>query len=196
MSLLRGSGIRWSPPPFHTRRVEIAAEKKIAVNRMITARELRVIGPEGEQLGILEKHNAIAAAEDLGLDLVEVAPNADPPVCRIMDYGKYKYEQSKKAQLAKKNQKIILIKEVKIRPKTDSHDLETKAKHARRFLSEGNKLKITVRFRGREIVHIDRGKLVLEKLMEMLEDISVVESPAKMEGRNLVMILAPTSIKE
>ena len=150
---------------------------------MITARELRVIGPEGEQLGILEKHNAIAAAEDLGLELVEVA--------RIMDYGKYKYEQSKKAQLAKKNQKIILIKEIKIRPKTDIHDLETKAKHARRFLEEGNKLKITVRFRGREIVHIDRGKLVLEKLMEMLKEVSVVEAPAKMEGRNMVMILAP-----
>jgi translation initiation factor IF-3 len=169
---------------------------------MITARELRVIGPEGEQLGILEKHNAIAAAEDLGLDLVEVAPTADPPVCRIMDYGKYKYEQSKKAQLAKKNQKIILVKEIKIRPKTDIHDLETKAKHARRFLEEGNKLKITVRFRGREIVHIDRGKLVLEKLMEMLKlvleklmemlkEVSVVEAPAKMEGRNMVMILAP-----
>jgi translation initiation factor IF-3 len=158
---------------------------------MITARELRVIGPEGEQLGILEKHNAIAAAEDRGLDLVEVAPTADPPVCRIMDYGKFKYEQSKKAQLAKKNQKIILIKEVKIRPKTDDHDLETKAKHAKRFLAEGNKLKITVRFRGREIVHIDRGRMVLQKLMELLEDISVVESPAKMEGRNLVMILAP-----
>jgi translation initiation factor IF-3 len=158
---------------------------------MITARELRVIGPEGEQLGILEIHFAIAAAEDLGLDLVEVAPTADPPVCRIMDYGKYKYEQSKKAQLAKKNQKIILIKEIKIRPKTDIHDLETKAKHARRFLEEGNKLKITVRFRGREIVHIDRGKLVLEKLMEMLKEVSVVEAPAKMEGRNMVMILAP-----
>ena len=160
---------------------------------MITARELRVIGPEGEQLGIMEKHNAIAAAEDFGLDLVEVAPNADPPVCRIMDYGKYKYEQSKKAQEAKKKQKIIQIKEIKIRPKTDLHDLETKAKHARRFLGEGNKLKITVRFRGREIVHLDRGKLVLDKLMGMLEDISVVEAPAKMEGRNLVMVLAPVS---
>jgi translation initiation factor IF-3 len=196
MSLLKRSGNRWFRPQFHTRRNEIAAEKKIAVNRMITARELRVIGPEGEQLGILEKHNAIAAAEDLGLDLVEVAPNADPPVCRIMDYGKYKYEQSKKAQQAKKNQKVIHIKEIKIRPKTDMHDLETKAKHARRFLGEGNKLKITVRFRGREIVHIDRGKMVLDKLMELLDDVSVVEAPAKMEGRNLVMILAPEAGKE
>lgn len=159
---------------------------------MITARQLRVIGAEGEQLGILEKHNAIAAAEDLGLDLVEVAPTADPPVCRIMDYGKFKYEQSKKAQIAKKKQKIIQVKEIKVRPKTDSHDLETKAKHARKFLEEGNKIKVTVRFRGREIVHTDRGHLVLKKLMELLTDVAVVEAPAKMEGRNMIMVLAPS----
>jgi translation initiation factor IF-3 len=160
---------------------------------MITARQLRVIGAEGEQLGILEKHNAIAAAEDLGLDLVEVAPTADPPVCRIMDYGKFKYEQSKKAQIAKKKQKIIQVKEIKVRPKTDSHDLETKAKHARKFLEEGNKIKVTVRFRGREIVHTDRGHLVLKKLMELLTDVAVVEAPAKMEGRNMIMVLAPAA---
>ena len=159
---------------------------------MITARQLRVIGAEGEQLGILEKHNAIAAAEDLGLDLVEVAPTADPPVCRIMDYGKFKYEQSKKAQVAKKKQRIIQVKEIKVRPKTDSHDLETKAKHARKFLEEGNKIKGTVRFRGREIVHTDRGHLVLKKLMELLTDVAVVEAPAKMEGRNMIMVLAPS----
>jgi len=159
---------------------------------MITARQLRVIGAEGEQLGILEKHNAIAAAEDLGLDLVEVAPTADPPVCRIMDYGKFKYEQSKKAQIAKKKQKIIQVKEIKVRPKTDSHDLETKAKHARKFLEEGNKIKVTVRFRGREIVHTDRGHLVLKKLMELLTDVAVVEAHAKMEGRNMIMVLAPS----
>ena len=163
---------------------------------MITARQLRVIGAEGEQLGILEKHNAIAAAEDLGLDLVEVAPTADPPVCRIMDYGKFKYEQSKKAQIAKKKQKIIQIKEIKVRPKTDSHDLETKAKNARKFLSEGNKIKVTVRFSGREIVHTDRGQLVLKKLMELLEDVATVEAPAKMEGRNMIMILAPAAVAQ
>lgn len=163
---------------------------------MITARQLRVIGAEGEQLGILEKHNAIAAAEDLGLDLVEVAPTADPPVCRIMDYGKFKYEQSKKAQIAKKKQRIIQIKEIKVRPKTDSHDLETKAKNARKFLSEGNKIKVTVRFRGREIVHTDRGQLVLKKLMELLEDVATVEAPAKMEGRNMIMILAPAAVAQ
>jgi translation initiation factor IF-3 len=144
----------------------------------------------------MEKHNAIAAAEDVGLDLVEVAPTADPPVCRIMDYGKFKYEQSKKAQVSKKKQKIIQIKEIKVRPKTDSHDLETKAKHARRFLGEGNKIKVTVRFRGREIVHTDRGQLVLSKLMVLLEDVATVESPAKMEGRNMIMVLAPTAQKQ
>ncbi|MDF1536398.1 MAG: translation initiation factor IF-3 [bacterium] len=169
--------------------MEIGADKKVAVNRMITARQLRVIGADGEQLGIMEKHNAIAAAEDLGLDLVEVAPTSDPPVCRIMDYGKFKYEQSKKAQVSKKKQKIIQVKEIKVRPKTDSHDLETKAKHARKFLSEGNKIKVTVRFRGREIVHTDRGYLILNKFMELLQDVASVESPAKMEGRNMIMVL-------
>lgn len=160
---------------------------------MISAREVLVIGPEGEQLGVLSKQDALAAAEEVGLDLVEVAPNADPPVCRIMDYGKFKYQQSKKAQIAKKKQKIIQIKEIKVRPKTDMHDLETKAKHARRFLTEGNKIKVTVRFRGREIVHPDRGQIVLERLMELLADAGTIESPAKMEGRNMVMIVAPVS---
>ena len=184
------------PPQSSARRIEIGADKRTAVNRMITARQLRVIGADGEQLGILEKHNAIAAAEDVGLDLVEVAPTANPPVCRIMDYGKFKYEQSKKAQVSKKKQKIIQIKEIKVRPKTDSHDLETKAKHAKRFLAEGNKIKVTVRFRGREIVHTDRGQLVLSKLMVLLEDVATVEAPAKMEGRNMIMVLAPTVQKQ
>ena len=158
---------------------------------MIDAREVLVIGPEGEQMGVLTKQDALAAAEEVGLDLVEVAPNADPPVCRIMDFGKFKYQQSKKAQIAKKKQKIIQVKEIKIRPKTDHHDLETKAKHARRFLDEGNKLKVTVRFRGREIVHPERGEIILGKLMELIEDIGTVESRPKMEGRTMVMIVAP-----
>lgn len=152
---------------------------------------MRVIGPEGEQLGILSKDEALKAAEEIGLDLVEVASNADPPVCRIMDYGKFKYQQSKKAQIARKKQKIILVKEIKLRPKTDIHDLEVKAKHARRFLEEGNKIKVTVRYRGREIVHANRGQIVLNKLMELLEDAAVVESNAKMEGRTMVMVITP-----
>ncbi len=173
------------------RRIEIATEKRVPVNRLISAREIRVIGPEGEQLGILSKEDALKAAEDVGLDLVEVASNADPPVCRIMDYGKFKYEQSKKAQIAKKKQKIIMVKEIKIRPKTDRHDLEVKAKHARRFLDEGNKIKVTVRFRGREIVHANRGQLVLNRLLELLEDVAEIEANPKMEGRTMVMVIGP-----
>lgn len=163
------------------------------MNQLIKAREVRVIGPEGEQLGILSKEAAIEAAEEIGLDLVEVASNADPPVCRIMDFGKFKYQQSKKAQIAKKKQKIIQVKEIKVRPKTDTHDLEVKAKHARRFLSEGNKIKVTVRFRGREFAHTDRGHLVLNKLLEMLEGEATVESQPKMEGRIMFMVLAPAT---
>ena len=144
-------------------------------------------------MGILKKADAITAAEELGLDLVEVAGNATPPVCRIMDFGKYKYELSKKAQVARKKQKIILVKEIKVRPKTDIHDLEVKAKHARKFLMEGNKIKVTVRFRGREIVHTDRGNLVLTKLLKMLDDVATVESHPKMEGRTMIMILAPVA---
>jgi len=158
---------------------------------MIDAREVLVIGPEGEQLGVLSKPDALAAAAEAGLDLVEVAPNATPPVCRIMDFGKFKYQQSKKAQQAKKKQKVIQVKELKVRPKTDEHDLETKAKHARRFLEEGNKIKVTVRFRGREIVHPDRGEMVLKKLMELLQGFATVESPPKMEGRTMVMVVTP-----
>ena len=157
------------------------------------ARELRGIGADGEQLGIMSKQDALDAAHELGLDLVEVAGTASPPVCRIMDYGRFKYQQSKKAQVAKKKQKTIQIKEIKIRPKTDSHDLEVKAKHARRFLSEGNKIKITVRFRGREIVHPERGHLVLDKFIGLLEEDCVVEQRAKMEGRTMISVLAPSS---
>jgi len=158
---------------------------------MIDAREVLVIGPEGEQLGVLAKQDAIEAAAEAGLDLVEVAPNSTPPVCRIMDFGKFKYQQSKKTQLAKKKQKIYQVKEIKVRPKTDDHDLGTKARHARRFLEEGNKIKVTVRFRGREIVHPERGEMVLGRLLVLLEGVGAVESRAKMEGRTMVMVVAP-----
>lgn len=131
----------------------------------------------------------MAAQEEL--DLVEVAPNADPPVCKIMDYGKYKYQQNKKFQEAKKKQTVIQVKEVKIRPKTDEHDLLVKIKHVRRFLAQKDKAKITILFRGREISYSDQGTKVLERVREELKDEAVVEQPAKMEGRNMVMILAP-----
>lgn len=131
-------------------------------NELIHAREVRVIGAEGEQLGILQRNEAIAMAREIGCDLVEVSSNATPPVCRIMDYGKFKYEQQKKKQDAKKRQAVVQVKEIKVRPKTDEHDYETKLKHIRSFLEDGDRCKVTVFFRGREIVHKDRGIEILE----------------------------------
>ena len=161
------------------------------VNRAIRARELRVIGPEGEQLGILTLAEALAAAETRELDLVEVSPTAVPPVCRIMDYGKFKYQQSKKLQEARKKTSHVVVKEVKLRPKTDSHDIATKVKHIRRFLEEGNKANVTLRFRGREITHTELGIKILDKVAEDLQDVALIELKPKMEGRSLFMIVAP-----
>lgn len=150
-----------------------------------------MIGPDGAQLGILPIEQALQTAFKLQMDLVEVAPEARPPVCRIMDYGKYRYEQAKKAREAKKKQTIIELKEIKLRPKTEEHDFQFKAKHAERFLKEGNKAKITMMFRGREMVRMDRGKALLDRFVEVLKEVGVVEQAAKVEGRNMTMILAP-----
>ena len=152
---------------------------------------MRVVGADSEQLGILQLHEALALAESQHLDLVEVSPSANPPVCRIMDYGKYKYQQSKRQQEAKKKQVQIQLKEVKVRPKTDEHDLQFKIKHVRRFLEEGNKAKITVVFRGREITHTEFGLNALERFATELQDICIVEVKAKIEGRSMFMIVAP-----
>lgn len=160
-------------------------------NEMIRAREVRVIGPEGDQLGIMARGDAIAAAREAGMDLVEVAATSDPPVCRIMDYGKFKYEQQKKKADAKKRQNVIQIKEIKVRPKTDDHDYETKLRHIRRFLEDGDRCKVTVFFRGREIVHKDRGMAILERMVADLADVAKQEQPPKAEGRTLQMLLVP-----
>lgn len=152
---------------------------------------MRVIGPNGEQLGILDRNQAIAIAKEHGLDLVEVAATADPPVCRIMDYGKFKYEAQKKKQEAKKRQTIVQIKEIKIRPKTDEHDFETKVRHIKRFLEDGDRVKVTVFFRGREIVHKDRGIVILERIILETKEVGKVEQEPKAEGRTLQMLLAP-----
>lgn len=160
-------------------------------NEMIRAREVRVIGPEGDQLGIMARGDAIAAAKEAGMDLVEVAATSDPPVCRIMDYGKFKYEQQKKKADAKKRQNVIQIKEIKVRPKTDDHDYETKLRHIRRFLEDGDRCKVTVFFRGREIVHKDRGMAILERMVTDLADVAKQEQPPKAEGRTLQMLLVP-----
>ena len=156
---------------------------------MIRAPEIRVIGDEGEQLGVMTPDDALARAEDVGLDLVEVAPAAQPPVCRIMDYGKYKYEQKKKAGKSKGH--AASLKEVKLRPRTDQHDLDFKLKNARRFLMDGDKVKVTVMYRGREMVHRDIGRKQLDTVVELLGEIAAVENPPRMEGRFLSMILVP-----
>ena len=156
---------------------------------MIRAPEIRVIDNEGQQLGVMTPDDAIQKAEEVGLDLVEVAPGSRPPVCRIMDYGRYKYEQKKKSGKGKGH--AASLKEVKLRPRTDQHDLDFKLKNARRFLLDGDKVKITVMYRGREMVHREIGRKQLDKVVELLGTVAVVESSPRMEGRLLSMILVP-----
>jgi len=154
-----------------------------------------VIGAESEQLGIIPTSKALELAAQLELDLVEVSPTAVPPVCRIMDYGKFKYQQSKKQQEARKKQVHVEVKEIKLRPKTDEHDLMFKVRHVRRFLEEGNKAKITLVFRGREITHMDIGRSVIQRFAAELEDVAVIESQPRVDGRNMYMIVAPKAKK-
>ena len=152
---------------------------------------MRVIGASGEALGVIPISQALELAEQQQLDLVEVSPTAVPPVCRIMDYGKFKYQQSKKLQEAKKKQVHVLLKEVKLRPKTDSHDLEFKINNVKRFLEEGNKAKITLVFRGREITHMDVGRAVMDRVVNELQEVCVIENQPRIEGRNMYVIVAP-----
>jgi translation initiation factor IF-3 len=163
------------------------------VNEKIRAPEVRVIGHDGQQLGIIPIRKALELAAMEHLDLVEVAPNAAPPVCKVMDYGKFKYQQNKRSQEAKKKQTVIQVKEVKIRPKTDEHDLQVKIRHIKRFLGQKDKAKVTILFRGREIAYADQGTKVLERIKEELKDEIIIEQQPKMEGRNLIMIVAPKS---
>ena len=149
-----------------------------------------MIDPEGEQIGVLPTYKALATAGDFGLDLVEISPNANPPVCKIMDYGRYKYEQTKKKQEAKKKQTTFQVKEIKVRPKTGEHDLQTKLGHIRKFIEKKDKVKVTVIFRGREITLSNLGREVLQRMAAELEDIAVVEQYPKFEGRTMFMILA------
>ena len=161
------------------------------MNRRIRVPQVRVIGADGAQLGVLDTSEALRIAEEGGLDLVEVSPKAMPPVCKIMDYGKFKYEDSKKRKDAKKHQSTVTYKQIKFRPKTDAHDLDFKVKHIRRFLSEGNKARLVVIFRGREIVHPETGQAMLKKVVELTQDIAMVEQPPMMEGRRMLMIISP-----
>lgn len=170
-----------------------AIRDRLRINNRIRAREVRLIDEQGAQVGIISIRDALLLAEERGLDLVEVAPTAVPPVCRIMDYGKFRYEQTKKEREARKHQKQAELKEVRLKPKTDDHDLEVKAKQARRFLLGGDKVKFIVRFRGREMAHPDIGREMLEQMAEELRDVSVIEQRPLMEGRALSLLLAPTA---
>jgi translation initiation factor IF-3 len=160
------------------------------INDQITAEEVRLISQDGEQLGIVPLEEALEKAADSGVDLVEVAPLAKPPVCKIIDYGKMLYEAAKKEKEAKKKQHTISVKEVRMRPKTDDHDLEFKVKHARKFLEQKNRVKFSVFFRGREMDHTDLGEVLLKRVLVMLEDIAKVESSIRQEGRNMTMVLS------
>jgi translation initiation factor IF-3 len=171
--------------------VFVIATQESRINDEIRAPKIRVIGVDGSQFGIFDNAAAQRIAEDQNLDLVEIAPNADPPVCRIMDYGKFKYEQAVKEKKARKNQTKIEIKEMKFRPKIDTGDYETKKGHVLRFLAKGNKVKITIMFRGREMAHPEQGLTILERLSDDLKDLAVVEQQPKMEGRNMHMMVAP-----
>jgi translation initiation factor IF-3 len=161
------------------------------INERIRARQIRLIGPDGEQLGVVSSDEGVKQAREQGLDLVEVAPKATPPVCRIMDYGKYKYEQSKRAKEAKKHQHLVTVKEMKFRPKTEEHDYQFKLKHIQKFLAEGNKTKVTIMFRGREMVHTDLGRKILDRLRQETQDYASVEQQPRLEGRNMTIVLAP-----
>lgn len=161
------------------------------INERIGVREVRVVTDDGEQLGVLPTREALAKARELGLDLVEVAPNSRPPVCRVMDFGRYKYEQSKKSKQARKKQHQVKIKEIKMRPKIETHDYEFKKKHIIEFLEEGEKVKVTLQFRGREMAHTDLGRKILDRLAKELVEIAKVESAPRQEGRIMVMMLMP-----
>ena len=167
------------------------SKENLRINEEIRVREVRVTTAEGEQLGIMQVRDALQMAMEQNLDLVEVAPTARPPVCRIMDYGKFKYEQQKRDKEAKKKQKIVTIKEVKLRPNIEDHDFDVKKKNALRFLEDGDKVKVTIMFRGRELSHPELGRVLLVRMAKELADIANVERDPKLEGKNMIMILNP-----
>jgi translation initiation factor IF-3 len=169
---------------------------ELRINEKINVKEVRLIGAKGEQVGVIQTDKALKMAREESLDLVEVAPNANPPVCRLLDYGKYRFEMEKKTKESKKKQTQIKMKEIRMQPKIDTHDLDFKSKHIKDFLDDGNKVKVTVRFRGREMAHTELGVVVLEKVLELLADNYVVEKKPSMEGRFMSMLLSPKTNKK
>lgn len=165
------------------------------INEEIRDKELRLIGPDGEQLGIMSATEALKIAEEKNLDLVKIAPMATPPVCKVMDYGKFRFEKAKKEKEARKNQKIIETKEIRLSLNIDTHDFDTKVNHAKKFLAAGDKLKVSIRFRGREMAHPELGLTIMERCAEALAENAVIEKPAKLEGRQMLMFMAPKTSK-
>ena len=161
----------------------------LMINEQIRDKEVRVIGADGEQLGVMSSKEAMALAKEAGVDLVKIAPTAKPPVCRIVDYGKFRYEQARREKEAKKKQKVTEVKEIRFSPNIDTNDLNTKANQARKFIEHGDKVKVTLRFRGREMTHVQQSKVILDDFFKIVEDIAVIEKPAKLEGRNMSMFL-------
>jgi len=176
-------------------RRQFIARDEPRVNNQIRISPIRLIGTDGEQIGVVPTDEALAAAKEQDLDLVEVAPNARPPVCRIMDYGRWKYEQAKAEREAKKKQHVTQMKEIKMRPNIEEHDFDFKTRHIKRFLEDRDKVKVTIMFRGREMRHTENGRYVLDDVIEEIGDLATVESQPKLEGRNMYMILAPNSQK-
>ena len=169
--------------------MEVSVISELMINEQIRDREIRLIGEDGEQLGIMSARDAMKLAREANLDLVKIAPTAKPPVCKIIDYGKYRYEQALKEKEARKKQKVIEVKEIRLSPNNDTNDLNTKVNQARKFVSGGNKVKVAVRFRGRELAHTAVGKTILEDFAQQLSDVAVIDKPAKLEGKSMVMFL-------
>ena len=169
--------------------MEVSIISELMINEQIRDREIRLIGEDGEQLGIMSARDAMKLAREANLDLVKIAPTAKPPVCKIIDYGKYRYEQARREKEARKKQKTIEVKEIRLSPNIDTNDLNTKVNQARKFVSGGNKVKVAVRFRGRELAHTAVGKTILEDFAQELSDIAVIDKPAKLEGKSMVMFL-------
>ena len=169
--------------------------KELQINEEIRDRELRVIGSDGEQLGIMSANEALKIAEEKNLDLVKIAPQAKPPVCKIMDYGKYRFEKAKREKEARKNQRIVEIKEIRLSVNIDTHDFDTKVGHAKRFLADGNKVKVSIRFRGREMAHTNLGLEIMDRFAQACAESASVEKAAKLEGRSMLMFLVPKAAK-
>lgn len=171
------------------------SSKELVINEEIRDKEILVIGADGSKLGVMSPKDALKLAADSDLDLVKIAPNSTPPVCKIMDYGKHRFEQAKREKEARKNQKVVEIKEIRLSLNIDTHDFETKGNHAKKFLSSGNKVKVSIRFRGREMGHPEIGLDTMARFAEFCSDVSNIEKPAKLDGRNMLMFLAPKSGK-